>query len=613
MIDSNLAYDYVDGIPWDKNPAFAFSNDAEAYLNAFKNIISVVPTKDLRISYSDDIWDFNTYFKNQNNKSLKFIFSNYPEEIRDYAKFFVLHCIMGKKKISTTNVRILAASGIISDIIANTTHKSIYLITTEDIKTEIARRNVSPSTAHNHYESIYQFYFFLINNYKLDLPVDIGEIKQLGIAEKNRAKAAIDETKLPNIPEDYFSKILNAAIKVMRDKSETYNSRATACLIIMLTQLGLRIGDLLALTTDRLFEKKLARSGNTTHFIHYKAQKPSKPHSPMLEFDIFSNSLCTEAYSTLKNLRKNCKFSTEPFLYVLDHCQNSNDTYPIAATRFNQEFKKFIFNQLYDDAIKDWEGVKKSVYYFAAKKSIKLSVPDTRQFRVHLCTALYEKGIPLVYIQRYMGHLSEYMLGYYVRPKDTYQENIAYSEKVIKEIVGDDTTPLGIMGNDIKTNIQKFIADNNFNVYTDIDAIMQAMGDKVIIRGKTGGVCIKTSLMPCSKDARTNEMMCAYNLCPNLFHFYYMADVTYINFQTLQETYDTNLKNGQIKAAQKEKNKIKDLLKRRLIPELDELDKELSRKGSQQIIDNYPGLRDVIENEIGIRREIAEWMKEQNE
>ena len=91
----------------------------------------------------------------------------------------------------------------------------------------------------------------------------------------------------------------------------------------------------------------------------------------------------------------------------------------------------------------------------------------------------------------------------------------------------------GSFGSDIKKSIQQFVKDNNFNVQNDIEAIVKAMGDRVIIRGKTGGVCIKTSLMPCAKDARTNEMFCAYNLCPNLFTFYYMADISYLDFQTL--------------------------------------------------------------------------------
>ena len=100
-----------------------------------------------------------------------------------------------------------------------------------------------------------------------------------------------------------------------------------------------------------------------------------------------------------------------------------------------------------------------------------------------------------------MGHLSEYMLGYYVRPKDTYQENIAYSEKVIREIAGDDLTPIGLMGSDLRENIKLFISERKLNVKTDTSQIMEALGNKLVIRGKTGGVCIKTSLMPCARDA----------------------------------------------------------------------------------------------------------------
>jgi len=78
----------------------------------------------------------------------------------------------------------------------------------------------------------------------------------------------------------------------------------------------------------------------------------------------------------------------------------------------------------------------------------------------------------------------------------------------------------------------------------------------------------------------------------------------------MQDTYDANLKNGQTKAAQKEKIKIRDLLRRRLIPELDELDREISRKGKDTIIKQYPSLRDIIEGISGIREEVSSWMND---
>ena len=52
MIPSNLAYDYVKDIPWEQNPAFAFSDDAEAYISAFQSVVKKLPEEKDRISFS---------------------------------------------------------------------------------------------------------------------------------------------------------------------------------------------------------------------------------------------------------------------------------------------------------------------------------------------------------------------------------------------------------------------------------------------------------------------------------------------------------------------------------------------------------------------------------
>ena len=78
----------------------------------------------------------------------------------------------------------------------------------------------------------------------------------------------------------------------------------------------------------------------------------------------------------------------------------------------------------------------------------------------------------------------------------------------------------------------------------------------------------------------------------------------------MQDSFSANMKNGNKRAAEKEMNKIRDLLRRRLIPELDELEKELSRNGKNTIIERYPDLRDIIEGMSGIRKEIQKWMND---
>ena len=620
ITDGNAALklDYVANIPWEKCPAFTFTHDTQRYLDAFREVVDFVPTTNLQIKFEDDIWDFNPYFSHLNSNSYKFIFYDTPEEIKMYCKFFILYKIIGKSKISTTNVRYSSFLSIIRNIMKRTNHRSIFVITTQDIVDEIKRRHASSSTIHNLYQSAFQVYSFLIKNYKLDLPVDLSVLDQKSLVAKKKDKA--QNNKLPDIPDKYFNAILNKAVQVMKDSTAQYDYRMTAAALVFISQTGLRLGDFLSLTTDRLFSKKLPKSGNVANYVHFTEMKPSKPHQPLLEFDIFCNTLATDAYNIMKKLRTQSVFSHDNnFLFVLsDVNAKSKYTLPHPRYLFNNNYHRFMYHYLYNEATREWEGIKPYVYHnsiAAEKKGLEqptiLYAPDTRQYRVHLCTVLYNHGVSLVYIQKYMGHLSEYMLGYYVRPKDTYQENTEYTEKVIREIAEDNTKPLGgnMLGEKIKENIKKFIQDNNFNVHTDVESIVKALGDKVVVRGKTGGVCIKTSLIPCSQDARTNEMMCAYDLCPNLFHFYYMADVSYMNFQTLQDSYKALIQTGHIKAAQKELAKMRDVINRRLIPELEELDKELNIKGYSAIIDKYPSLIDIIENREQIKNEIELWRK----
>ena len=615
MINGNLAYEYISDIPWDKNPAFAFSGDTQSYIKAFQNIIKVLPIGDMKISFNDNIWDFNTYIKDSNKSEYKFSFDDLPTEIQEYCKFFVLYGIMGKRKMSTIHVRFSNFKSVILSILHTTKHDSLYLITTEDIINEITHRNVAGSTAHNLYEAVYQTYDFVYKNYKLNLPVDLNIIKEHGIKQKNLSKKHQEENKIPNIPEEYFNAIFNTCLRVMRDSNENTTFRMTAAMIMILSQTGLRIGDLARLTTDSLHEKRLKKSGNTTHYIHYTAQKPSKAHAPLLEFDVFSNNYATEAFKLLLKLRKESIYSQKYNYLITFPSKYSKVGYPLSRTELNKKYHDFMYNYMRKEIFTEWENIRTIVYQrynpdIKDTEMFKINVPESRQFRVHCCTSLYNQGVSLVYIQKYMSHLSEIMMGYYVRPPETYQENVKYTEQIIKEMEEEELTPLGgnLIGEDIRRSIHKFIEDNGFNVKTDISEIVKAMGDKVIVRGKTGGVCIKTSLMPCAKDARSNEMMCAYNYCPNLFHFYYMIDVTYLNFQTLQETYHAMLENGNTRAAQKELKKLKDVLKRRLIPELDELEKEISKKGFNKIIELHPSLIEIIENIDDIRKETELWM-----
>lgn len=614
VIQSDFAYEYVGDIPWDSTPVFAFSGQADKYLEAFRNVVDKVPTRDMKISFADNIWDFNPYFDGINDDSYKLNFIDFPDSIRDYMKFYVLHSIMGRSKISTANARISTFKYMITRLM-DSQGSQLTLLTTSDFCQYIDNKDITATGKHDMYISAFMVLSFIKNNYRLPLLIDLPLLKQRAAEEKKRSKE--EANKLPDIPKEYFNAILTTAVRVMRDKNAEYNRRATACEIVMLSQLGLRTGDLMALRVSDRFKKTIPGSGHKVAYIHYRSRKPSKPHDDMLEFDIFCTDLCSEAIDVLIKLRKSNPLAKDnDYLYILQPNINTKDDLPVTNPRFNYQYKLFLYEELKDSALLDWEGITKVKFVphrlrWSEENIIMLSVPDTRQFRVHLCTTLYnDYNVPLEFIRRYMGHLSEYMMGYYVRPKDTYQEDIVYAEKAIREIAGKEDLRLlgGSSPDDLKENIKQFIAEKHIDVMADTKAVVDAFGDKLIIRGKRGGMCIKTSIMPCAKDRRTNALYCSYNICPNLFHFFYMADASYADFKTLQETYKAAREHGHMREAEKELYKLHDLCGKTLTPELDELQREIDRKGVKHIIDHYPGLLPIVEDMDRIREEVRTWM-----
>ena len=604
MIENLLTDNYVKNIPWEKTSKKCFMDDNNKYEEAFKSVLEYVPNSDNKITYSENVWDFNDYYKDINSKDYIIYFNKASEDYSDYLKMFVIYKITQKSKVSTIKTRIFCFISIISAI-KNEQNKPFSLITTDDIKNEIESRNIISSTKHNLYVAAYLIYEFIIKNYELSLPVDINELQKK--SAEDRAISKKESTKIPNIPEDYYSIILTKAIETLDNEKASYNRRMTAGLIIIETQTGLRTQDLLGLKVSDLHEKKLPVSDVMCNYLHFQTRKPSKAHSDMLEFDIYASQLCADAFNKMSILRKKCVYKNEPYLYVLDSSKNSTNKYPIETNRLRIEYRKFFLEELKNLTCEKWEGIT-PVNHIQGGKTYKLNIPEIRQYRVHLATALYNNGVSLNYIKKYLGHLSEYMLGYYVRPKNPGHENAKYAERIVKKIAGDDMTPLGSMGAELKQNLQQFIKEGKYNVKSDTSKILNDLGENLVIREKGPGLCcIKTTIIPCKYDARTDKMLCAFGTCPNIFHFFDMINVSYMQFHELQNSYQQNKDNGFKRAAEKELNKLKSFCKGRLTPELDELERVVKTKGLSAFVKQYPDLQYYATNIDNIRKEIQLW------
>lgn len=258
-----------------------------------------------------------------------------------------------------------------------------------------------------------------------------------------------------------------------------------------------------------------------------------------------------------------------------------------------------------DSTNKENEALFKSAKLDDGKTTI--YCPESRQYRVFICNQLIAKGVSKTFIEEHLKHLSESMADYYARPEDKTEEYIGYAEEIIKDIVQDNLSPIGCMGEELKKSILNYLKTQKITSKTDIEEIFDILGPKVSIRAKTGGFCFKTTLIPCAEEAGVNKILCAYNLCPNVYSFYYMLDATYTSVKALIESYDQNLMRGYYQSANKDLNDAKSIIARILDKQIIQLGQEMESKGTDYISEKYPHMIPYMSNYESIKEQIKEW------
>lgn len=598
---------------------FYTSDNMAAYYAAIRLINGDQPIEK-SIDYHETTWNYNLPTGDTRGDHTKIArLGNCPDELYHCARFFQIHKLERRKKPSSICLRLNDSLRVLTSIMEKTEHKSLGVISTDDIIEEITNRDAGQARLHSLFESLYQFYYFLEENCRMTLPVNYETLKKLGQQAKRLEKASVEENKWPNIPEAYFDIILKGSCKVMRDDKAMPRFRAVAASIILLSQLGIRLGDMLNLKVNSMFEEDA--EGLKMHYINYTVEKLSKPHAPKTRFDIFASPLAVEAFNVLLSMRKYHRMHKNSDILILLPAQTKPNAYKTDGNAMPRHawraaYADFMISIFWHECHMDWEGIrKKTIEYYHRDLKIKMkevvSIPASPQYRVHLCTYLFNHGVKLSYIEEHLAHLSEAMYGYYARPKDTRQENAEMAETFIKNVVVDNMTPIGLHSDELKTNLLNFIERKKLNVHTDMSEIMKVLDNEVAIRAKTGGFCYKASFLSCPEDPHTKNLLCAFNRCPNVYTFFYMADISYLKFKGHQEAYYANLQRGLKNAARKELINSMDVLSRNLEPQLFQLEKEIQVHGVEVIVEKYPSLRLITEHLIEIKQEIRIWKTKQ--
>lgn len=569
-----------------------------------------LPIDGVEIKFSDTFWDFSVFnVLNKQKSNYKYDFARCQEVFRvDLKKYILFQYIQDRKGSAAIKKDFENITKFLDFVYSEGTFYVID-ITPDNCSDYLGTiRGYTAITRNDKLDSIKSFLIFY--DAFLTPFLNADHMAVLNKREVSAEIAQMNANRYPNIPEQYFNQLISSCIKILNDEEESDELRATAAMVIILSQTGMRIGELLSLQVDKL-QIYTAPDGQEGHLLKYQSWKSSKGDNGWIWSVCYLSEIAQTAYNFLSAHYENeRKVKNTNLLYIAN-----SKVLPVNQTVFRK--REIALARALDKYFPTF-NLDENYYYGVPNLQVKnwkeeiigtVAFPHNHSFRTHVCTEYYRKGVPIPFIRRYMNHISDEVVSHYIYTEDKTKKKAQQSRDILKGMITGELKPLG---NDhgLMERLRDFIEKNKLSVAKDIDEICDRYSNMVPITPKTGGVCIKSSpYHDCGIDSPSNEFYCAYGVCPNLYHFYYMADVSLRKSNELAEAIVKNEQNGFDRAKEKCINMRRTIIKTKLLPELEELKSVLEKRGEQYVLDRYPNLADIVQNLETIMEDSKEWLE----
>ncbi|MBM7607247.1 integrase [Lysinibacillus composti] len=587
------------------------------------------------INFKDNYWDFSNILEST-IYSKNFTFAKYRFQdiktaaYRFYLKKFVLRQLFNnEKRPSSVYGGYCMVKGFIKYL------ENEMLITVPlAIYDKIIENYINKFKRENYRRVIRRYiklYFAEIEQNEMDFY--LNEFRSL-YTPTDMQKVLYEEEigKTPNIPDRIYKAIIRQALLDLDNKELNLIDRMTAGLIILLSQIGLRIGEALLLEIGRLKEEVIFDGTKKAYKLEFWTYKTTGIKGKWTI--TFMTPLAIKAYKKLEELGTTRRGNGGKYLYP-----NSNGDMYTPKSWSNNSHRFFVRNQevlglnnLTDNELKQVVEVEINQWMvehiaFLSRNDIGKTFykVNAHQYRVAVCNYLRKKpGINLQWIKKHMNHLEEDMTIHYFRDDDVIQETLLKRTSENGDFL--ETKKENILDEDIRkelddpyfieayNTINKFLKKKRLKIYKDLNEIINTFKNSPILDSEIG-FCTNAMERLCERQEKLNQLEKWSYLRPQV------PDIT--NFNQTYKRLITKLelvKHNKSVASEDSRylreyelqlNTFNQYYNNKFMPEFELLKKNIENVGMNKVILNNPHLESIIYrfNEIEkVEMESREWL-----
>lgn len=577
----------------------------------------IVPYNGLQpVYFADDFWDFNDGTRRTDAAKSTVDFTTCAENYRTLAKQYCCHLVLiGKTKARSFCLFTKIAIQFFNFLEDNAVHNI------EDVTLDILKQYLEDEKAKNdknYREKMRKIIREILSMYAGD-DLDLFSHDIMNYLAPDSKNTRSLSTKTALLPREWVHQFISICIKIMDNEEEPLIIRALAGLYIIECETGLRCGELLHLRVSDLKKEYVYRHPSDTSFdlvynyILFDAWKQAQG-TGNVKVEVHMSDLAVKAFKTLEKIYAPYRTEDKDFLYYgpVDGPRFNIKNVPYTpGSSLNHRRVFFDYIDKYTPTvnvtlpnIQNTQIEAHTISYHSEEHS--LAMPSMTQFRVYFATELYRKGVTLDYIEKYMGHISDVMRGYYIAQEEAKKRSHMIALDMVRSVASGDATLYG--GQDPQGLTEKLrTIDPSLLSITREEELGNYVKKNYAIAPKSYGYCIKAGKDRRCGDDSEDKLLCALGYCPNIHYVYYNANVCLQEIRNLLHSIDINKKNRQRCAVTQCIGSLNNILDTAFIPMLTEIRKHIINEGKDIVIKKHPKLKEIVDTIDTLEIEVQEW------